>query len=152
MTEAARERHIPRPIDQVWAALGDFDAIARWAPDVDHSCLMTDQQTGVGTARRVQVGRMTLVERVTAWEGQPTYSLTYDIDGLPPALGRVANRWSLAQVGSGTTATLTARVEGGPRPPQQVVARIAAARLAKANESMLAGLDRFITTSTEVPA
>ena len=152
MTEAARERHIARPIDEVWAALGEFDAIARWAPDVDHSCLMTEQQTGVGTARRVQVGRMTLVERVTAWEGEPTYSLTYDIDGLPPALGPVANRWSLAQVGSGTTATLTARVEGSPRPPQQVVARIGAARWPRRTESMLGWARPLHTTRTEATA
>ena len=144
MSDATRERHIARPVDEVWAALADFGAIARWAADVDHSCLMSDQQTGVGTARRVQVGRLALVERVTTWEPDLPCTLAYDIEGLPAALGTVSNRWVLERVGSGTTARVTASVEGGPRPPLKVAARVGAGRLAKANEAMLQGLDRYL--------
>ena len=146
MTDASRQRHIGRPVDEVWAALADFGAIARWAPDVDHSCLLTDQRSGVGTARRVQVGRITLVERVTAWDPDPLGTLAYDIEGLPAALGRVSNRWELHAVASGTAVTLTTRVEGSSR-PLKVVARVAAARMAKASESMLEGLDHDLTTT-----
>lgn len=144
MTDATRERYIARPVHEVWAALADFGSIARWASDVDHSCLLTEQHVGVGTARRVQVGRITLVERVTAWEPDPPSTLAYEIEGLPAALGRVSNRWSLEPTGDGTTATLTTRVEGSSR-PLKVIARVAAARMAKASGSMLAGLDRHLT-------
>ncbi len=151
MTDATRERHIARPVDEVWAALADFGSIARWAPDVDHSCLLTEQHAGVGPARRVQVGRITLVERITAWEPEPPCTLAYEIEGLPAALGRVSNRWSLEPAGDGTRATLTSRVEGSSQ-PLRVLARVAAARLAKVSESMLAGLDRYVTTRTEATA
>jgi uncharacterized protein YndB with AHSA1/START domain len=144
MTDASRQRRIARPVDQVWAALADFGSIARWAPDADHSCLLTDQRAGVGTTRRVQIGRMTLVERVTAWEPDPPCTLAYDIEGLPVALGRVSNRWMLEPIGGGTAVTLTTRVEGSSR-PLKVVARVAAARMARASDSMLEGLDRGLT-------
>ncbi len=146
MSDATRERYIARPVDEVWGVLADFGAIARWAPDVDHSCLLTEQQIGVGAARRVQVGRITLVERVIAWEPEPPCTLAYEIEGLPGALGRVSNEWTLQPAGDGTTATLTTRVAGSSR-PLKVVARVAAARMAKASESMLAGLDRHLTAT-----
>ncbi len=146
MSEASAHRHIARPVDEVWVALADFAAIARWAPDVDHSCLLTEQHAGVGTARRVQVGRMVLVERVITWEPDPPSTLAYEIEGLPVALGRVSNEWSLHQVGDGTSATLTTRVEGSSR-PLKVVARVASNRMAKASASMLAGLDRYLTST-----
>jgi uncharacterized protein YndB with AHSA1/START domain len=146
MTEASQQRHIARPVDEVWDALADFGAISRWSPDADHSCLLTDQRSGVGTTRRVQVGRMTLVERVTTWDPDPPCALAYEIEGLPAALGRVSNRWVLDPIGTGTTATLTTRVEGSSR-PLKVVARVAAARMARASASMLAGLDHSLTTT-----
>jgi uncharacterized protein YndB with AHSA1/START domain len=146
VTEASRQRHIARPVEEVWAALGEFGAIARWASDVDHSCLLTHQQTGVGTTRRVQIGRMTLVERVTTWEPDPpSCTLGYDLEGLPRALGDVSTTWSLERVGSGTTATMTTRIDAGPRPPQKLVARIGAVRMGKAAESMLEGLAQYVT-------
>ena len=152
MSDATRERRIARSIEQVWSVLADFGSIARWAPDVDHSCLLTEQPTGVDTARRVQVGRMTLVERVITWEPGPPGVLAYEIEGLPAALGRVSNRWSLEAAGDGgTVATLNTRVEGSSR-PLRVVARVAAARMAKASESMLAGLERYVTTRSEATA
>ena len=146
MTEATRERHIARPVGEVWAALADFGAISRWSPDADHSCLLTDQRSGVGTTRRVQVGRMTLVERVTTWDADPPCTLAYEIQGLPAALGRVSNRWVLDPMSNGTAATLTTRVEGTSR-PLKVVARLAAARMAKASAAMLEGLDHDLTTT-----
>ena len=150
MSDVSRARHIARPVDEVWAALADFGAIARWAADVDHSCLRTDQQGGVGTARRVQVGRLALVERVSTWDTGPPHTLAYDIEGLPAALGAVSNCWVLERVGSGTTVTVTAGVEGGPRPPLKVAARVGAARLAKANDAMLQGLDDYLAERTTV--
>jgi len=46
----------------VWAVLADFGALSSWVDGVDHSCLLehTGDGIGVGTTRRVQVGRITL--------------------------------------------------------------------------------------------
>lgn len=126
--------HVDAPPEEVWAALAAFDRISRWADDVDHSSYLTEQAEGVGAARRVQVGRMVLVERITEWE--PPRSLAYVLEGLPPAAGLPTNRWVLRPDGTGTTVSLTASIEGGVKP----VARLVTRRLAKANEGLLAGL------------
>lgn len=138
MAEIVERSSIARPPAAVWAALADFGGIARWAPNVDHSCLATHRRDGVGAARRVQVGRNALLERVVEWK--PDAMLSYSIEGLPPVLRSVINTWSLDGAGGSTTVTLTSRVDAGPRPPQQLVARLVGRVLAKASRDMLAGL------------
>ena len=91
MTRATRVRDIAASPAEVWDALADFASIADWAPDVDHSCLMSVETGGVGAVRRVQAGRVVLVERVVTWE--PALALAYSIDGLPPVVGSVTNTW-----------------------------------------------------------
>lgn len=76
-----------------------------------------------GTARRVQVKRDALVERITEFD--PTHAIAYDIEGLPRRLGRVTNRWTLkAAGGDSTVVTLTSIVEIGSRPTQKLAERV----------------------------
>ncbi len=138
MTEVVRRRRIAAPPAAVWGALADFGAIVAWAPDVDHSCLLHGDSVAVGSARRIQIGRTTLVETIDSCE--PGTTLGYRIEGLPPVIRSVCNRWELAPAGPGTDVTLTTTVDAGPRPPQQLVARLVARRLARASGAMLAGL------------
>src|SRR4051812_7154316 len=97
--------------EEVWAVLADFDRISAWADDVDHSSYLTAQTEGVGTARRVQVGRMVLVERILEWD--PPRFLAYALEGLPKVVGGATNRWALRADGSGTSVTLTSTVDPG---------------------------------------
>jgi len=125
--------------DAVWAVLAEFGHISRWAPNVDHSCLTTPTATGVDAVRRVQVGRNALLERVVEWE--LGHRLSYAIDGLPPVVTSVTNTWRLEPVGVSTRVTLRSTVRPkGPRPPQQVAARVLGRVLSKASKQMLAGL------------
>ena len=135
MTRSARLDAAP---EEVWAVLAAFDRISRWAADVDHSSYLTDQTEGVGTVRRVQVGRTVLVERVTEWD--PPRFLAYDLEGLPPVVGGATNRWALRADGTGTAVLLTSTVDPGVKPPGRLVAPLLARRLAKASDGMLAGL------------
>ena len=64
MSSVERSTTIDASPDDVWAILADFGEIGLWAPNFDHSCLLSEQTSGVGTVRRVQVGRTTLVETV----------------------------------------------------------------------------------------
>ncbi len=137
MTEIVRTRDIDAPAGRVWAVLADFASIAAWAPNVDHSCTMKVQTIGLGAVRRVQTGRLTLLETVTTWE--PGRVLAYRITGLPP-VGDVSNEWRLAPAGTSTRVRLTTRVEAGRRPPQRLLARVVGARLVKASEQLLDGL------------
>ncbi len=131
-----------RSPDVVWAALADFGGISRWAPNVDHSCLTTEQRDGIGAVRRVQVGRNALLERVVEWD--PGHQLSYAIEGMPAVVRSVTNTWRLEGSGGSTRVTLSSRVDVGPRPPQQVIARVVGRVLAKASREMLAGLKHHL--------
>ena len=145
MAEVTRTLDIPAPAAAVWGALADFGSISAWAPDVDHSSLMSGQESGIGAIRRIQTGRITVVERVVQWEGGT--ALGYRIEGLPPAIKRVTNTWRLEPTAAGTRASVTTDVNVGPRPPQQLVARGIAKRLAAVSERMLAGLRDHLASS-----
>ena len=138
MNEVNRSIEVPASPDAVWAVLADFGSISRWAPVVDHSCLLSDRTSGVGTVRRVQTGRVTLVERVEVWE--PGSRRAYVIEGLPPVLKSVTNKWTLEPAPSGCRVTLTSGIDAGNRPPQKLIAKAAGRRLGQASEEMLAGL------------
>ncbi|MGA7758936.1 MAG: SRPBCC family protein [Ilumatobacteraceae bacterium] len=154
MIEVTRSRTVAAPIGDIWNVLAEFDTISRWAPNVDHSCLLADRPDDdglagdmLGIARRVQSGRFVLVERITTWE--PQTRLAYEITGLPPVLRHVVNEWRLTapDTPSSTHVALVTQVDCGPRPPQQLIARAAGRSLARASDKMLAGLADWCTTT-----
>ncbi|MEZ5170578.1 MAG: SRPBCC family protein [Acidimicrobiia bacterium] len=132
---------VASPVD-VWAVLSDFGGISAWADVVDHSCLMSGQTEGVGAVRRIQSGRVTIVERVHLWE--PPSALGYGIEGLPPLVKSASNTWRVDSTDPGSTVSLATDVDCGPRPPQRVIAQAAARRLAGTCERLLADLDRLL--------
>lgn len=140
MTTVVKSTSIPASSGDVWAVLADFATISSWAPNVDHSCLLSEQTEGVGMARRIQTGRTTVVETVEAWD--PGVALGYGITGLPPVIRSVVNTWTLESKGdtTSTTVTLTTEVDAGPRPPQQGIAKVVGRKLGQASDAMLAGL------------
>ncbi len=143
MSPVSRRRDVSTGSEAVWRVLAAFDRIAEWAPNVDHSCLLTDQEWGVGAVRRVQVGRAVLIETVRSWE--PGSSLSYAITGLPKVVRSVVNTWQLDPFGSGTRVTLITDIDTGPRPPQQLIARFIGRKLAEASDEMLDGLVAHVT-------
>lgn len=145
MADTHRTRTIAAPADEIWDILADFGSISAWAPNADHSCILFSGPDGgaVGTGRRVQVGRDTLVERIT--EFTPPRTLAYDIEGLPKRLRRVSNRWTLSAAGAGSTVvSLTSTVEIGPHPPQRLAERFLCRVVARQSDSMLAGLANLL--------
>jgi uncharacterized protein YndB with AHSA1/START domain len=142
MTTIERTRSVSASPDVVWRMLADFGTLARWAPNVDHSCLLTEQHEGDGTVRRVQVGRTTLVETVVAWT--PSELLSYEIAGLPPMLGRVTNTWTLTPESGGTKVTLTTDIANGARPLKRIAAKVAGHKFSSAADEMLDGLTEHI--------
>lgn len=120
--------------------LADFGTIGEWADSVDHSCILEHGPQGlVGTSRRVQVGRNTLVERIT--ESAAPATLAYDIEGLPHRLRRVSNRWTLAAApGGGTDVRITSTVQIGTNPLARIAERALCAMMATQSDTMLTGL------------
>ena len=142
MTNIERTRSVPAAPDVVWRVLADFGTLARWAPNVDHSCLLTEQHEEVDTVRRVQVGRTTLVETVVAWT--PSELLSYEIAGLPPMLGRVMNTWTLTPESDGTKVTLTTDIADGARLLKRIAAKVAGRKFGSSSDEMLGGLTAHI--------
>ncbi len=152
MTSVERTGTTAATPDEVWAVLSDFAAISAWAPNVDHSCLLTEQATGVGTARRIQAGRTTLVETVTEWTpptddtttDDTTAVLSYALTGLPKVVRSVTNTWNLERDRAGTAVTLTSTIDAGSRLPQKAIAWVVGRKLASASDEMIAGLTDHI--------
>jgi len=147
--EIVRSRAVAAPPAAVWSRLADFGAIDRWAANVDHSCLLRepDEPPGIGTVRRVQVGRTTLLERVVTW--QPDQELAYDIDGLPPVVRCARNVWRLHPQGAhGTLVELASQVDCGSNPAQRLLARGVGLALARASDRLLDGLVRACSQPT----
>ncbi|WP_407665047.1 SRPBCC family protein [Mycolicibacterium monacense] len=140
MAQISRRRTMRADPQQVWEMLADFGAIGQWLDGVDHSCILTTNADGpVGTARRVQMGRMTLVETITEFDAPTT--LAYDIVGLPRWLRHFNNRWTLRADGSATAVTLTTTVDLGPGRTRELAARLVCLLLSKmSSDTMLAAL------------
>lgn len=139
MADISRSRTIATSAQDIWEVLADFGAIHQWAPGVDHSCVLQTAEKPVGTTRRVQAGRITLVERIT--EFTPPNVLAYDIEGLPRRLRHVANRWTLRPAGDGATVvTVTSTIDIGTGPLHRLAETLLSRVLARQSTAMLAGL------------
>lgn len=140
-TSLTRRQLIAAPPDRVWDTLAAFDQISRWAANVDHSAYTTARTEGVGAARRVQAGRVVLIETVVEWE--PTTRLSYTLEGLPPLAKRVVNQWDLSpDVGDPdqTLTTLTTVIEPVAGPRGRLGALVLGRVLTRASDAMLDGL------------
>ena len=146
MAQIDRTRTIKAPPQDVWDVLADFGALSAWVDRVDHSSILVHGADGpIGTARRVQMGRQTLVERIVEFD--PPHTLAYDIEGLPTRLRKVNNRWTLRSSGQSTEVTLTSTVEIGSGRIQQLAERVMCRLMTRESEGMLAGLANRLETS-----
>lgn len=136
--EFSSSRLIPAAADAVWESLADFNAISRWAPNVDHSSAASELTAGIGAVRRVQAGRITLLERIVEW--LPPVELAYQLIGLPPPAGTVVTRWSLTEKDGATLTTVTTTIAPRPGPPGRVVSQVLKRQLSTAADAMLTGL------------
>jgi len=142
----SRTRIVAAAPRAVWDVLADFGSISSWAGNVDHSCVLEHGEDGspLGMSRRVQVGRNTLVERITAFTPPSSHGpcvLGYDIEGMPRRLRRLANRWDVRPAGDGRTeVTLTSTVEIGGNPLARAAENIVCRAMAKQSDAMLTGL------------
>ena len=78
MADIHRTRAVAARAGDIWDVLADFGSITSWADNVDHSCILFSGADGgpIGTARRVQVKRDALVERITEFD--PPRALAYE--------------------------------------------------------------------------
>lgn len=145
MASVTRTRTIGTKRQAVWDALADFGALSRWADFVDHSSMLRGGPLAVGSTRRVQAGRLVLLERVLVVEAPAV--LEYAIEGLPQRIAEVRNRWDLDDAGDATDVSITTTITIGPRPPHQAAERVVGRVLARRSDAMLAGLAAHLEDS-----
>lgn len=139
MARIDRSRTIAAAPQDVWEVLADFGALSTWVDRVDHSCILVHGADGpIGTTRRVQMGRQTLVERIVEFD--PPYALAYDIEGLPKQLDRVNNRWTLRPSGQSTAVTLTSTVEIGSGRIRELAEHVMCRLMTRESDGLLDGL------------
>jgi uncharacterized protein YndB with AHSA1/START domain len=140
----SRSRFIAAAPDEVFATLAAFDQISRWAKNVDHAAYTTTITEGLGATRRVQSGRVTVLETITEWA--PPTRMAYSISGLPKIAGQVTNRWELAKVAGGTQATMTTTIEAGSNLLGRLVAAVLGRVLGRVSDQLLDGLAAYHAT------
>lgn len=139
MARIDRSRTIAAAPQDVWDLLADFGALSTWVDRVDHSCILVHGADGpIGTTRRVQLGRQTLVERIVEFD--PPKALAYDIEGLPKQLERVNNRWTLRPSGQSTVVTLTSTVQIGSGRIRELAERAMCRLMTRESDGLLDGL------------
>ena len=107
MLTAQANLHIDASTETVWTALAQFDQIDKWSKSVTAAEYVTNQTSGVGTARTLEIPQLgTVIETATEW--QDGESIKYTINGFPSLFKSVQNRWSLEPFGDQTHVALTA--------------------------------------------
>jgi uncharacterized protein YndB with AHSA1/START domain len=145
-----KSKKIAAPPAKIWAVLADFPAIVAWAPNVDHSSAATEARGGIGAVRRVQVGRIALLETIVDW--QPNERLAYTVEGLPPIAGSIVTTWDLVENdrddATETKVTVTTVVHPRPNPIGRFVARALSRQLGRAAKQMLGGVAEMALSDT----
>lgn len=141
MAVVTRKINISCSPTEAWEVLSAFGEISSWASNVSHSCLLSGQQEGVGTFRRIQTGNSSVTEHVTRWDD--SRFLAYEIRGLPPVFKEITNTWTLEPSEVGVQLSLT--VEIIPiRRPAAPIAGIASLIFGRINSGMLKDLKNFL--------
>lgn len=144
MGQTSRSRTITRDQQSIWDVLSDFGAISSWAGNVDHSSLLGPETGPIGSARRIQMGRDTVVERIVEFDAPR--ALAYDIEGMPKLVRGLRNRWELHSLPTGFTAvTLTTTVDIGDlssndKPTHRVAEWVVGRIAARQSDQLLNGL------------
>jgi hypothetical protein len=99
---------IETSVDLVWSVLDDFGDVAIWAPYMRHSELIGEQQTGVGTRRKLRhFWGFRLEEVVTEWNDRSGFK--FKVNRAPWPMKDVWETWVI-QHGNGRT-TVASSVE-----------------------------------------
>lgn len=78
----AAEATLDAPIEAVWEALADHDAMGRWSAfSVERLERGATDPNGLGSLRRVRIGPLAFDERVISWD--PPHRYTYTIERGP---------------------------------------------------------------------
>ena len=97
---------IDAPVVRVWEALADIGSISRWNPGVSDSRLLTEADTGVGSARHCDLGGRNYL-RESVVEFVPHERLTMRVDETNLPFATIDIRFRLADRDGKTALTVS---------------------------------------------
>ncbi len=93
MNQLSATNVVHAPIDRVWQTIADVGTIADWHPGVASSPVLTENRTGLGATRRVELYRGdTSVEEVTSLEEGRSVAVTMSEHTMPLSYGTATFR------------------------------------------------------------
>jgi ligand-binding SRPBCC domain-containing protein len=102
MTSLKNEITIDAPVETIWNILASPELLDRFDPTVKKSTLITNEKTGIGAARKVNMldGKNWFDEKIT--EFQPNEALTYQLTDCTFPIKGLKHSYSFEKSGSGT--------------------------------------------------
>ncbi len=86
-----RSMIIKAPIDMVWTAVRDFDAVSNWNPAVKKASLENGAPTATGTIRRLDIADGSVFRETLLAHSDRDHLYTYDILDCPlPVAGYIS--------------------------------------------------------------
>ena len=118
MIEIEASERLAASADVVWRLVGDFNAMRRWVPDVEHSTKTGD---GIGAERTLLIsGGARIVERLDAYDG-PGRSYSYSFVAGPVPVAGYTAALSVTSLGDDECLVAwTSRIEPEGLPAEQV--------------------------------
>jgi len=144
--KVSASREIVASADDIFTALADHEAWAEWFPKVTQVERYGDLTEGVGSTRRVHIGKVEVDEEFILWEPGKVWGFTaVEIRGAPNTLDSLNERVSIQQL-SPDRCRVTYLMAFGPRPRfTWLFARVLRKPLTKNLRAALAGLERRLT-------
>lgn len=153
MSKVQASVHIDAPKKDVWPVLADFGQIADFNPSVKESHLTAAQTNGEGATRHcaLTVAGASIEERIVDWHDGESYTVEIYESKRVPVVTNMLGTLSVADHGSGTTATMSMEYATKYGPLGSLLDRVAfRAQNAKAIRLVLAGLKHYIETGEKV--
>lgn len=115
MTTIRHQIEAKCPPRQIWALLGDLEAVQRYNPTVRAATVEGDQRSGVGAKRACELApKGRVVERVTHWEEGRAVGLEVAESDWPIHFMRWVTRVEPSGTGTRVTQELEYAVKFGP--------------------------------------
>ena len=104
MEQVTGQIQIIAPLHKVWDVLADLSLSEKFSPTGEHSYYVSDEQEGLGSARRRDFATGFLEEQVVGWNEDNCISLeAYQLKGIP--VKNAVSHYQISENGTGTYVT-----------------------------------------------
>ncbi len=138
-------REIVASPDEIFTALADHESWPTWFPRMTNVERYGELDDGLGSTRRVSLGRVVVDEKFIVWEPGKEWSFTaLDIRGAPPLLESLNERVSIQQLSPDRCRVTYLMALGPRRGSTWMFDKALRKSVTKTLRNTLSGLDRHL--------